>query len=289
MSLPNTPDPTTPAGVPAELILGTSEFMMIRPGLVRELGAVGALVWTRIHWRCSAHGQHVTVDEHGQVWWPAPRDVIAEETGLSPEQVRRAIDRLVTDGYLEKTEHRHSGNYDRTKSYRPLIRQPDRASAPNESGRTRPQDRVDSANVPPIETYPEEIVNAGAELVAVEPPVDWFAIVWAAWPKSDNKQESLKLWPRAVKSSKMTEAAFSSLLIDHANAYATHRSKSFTPALSVFLRNERWSNDLVESNGTVSQPGPARSVTSDRVQSAVDIGRAMQAAADGQLQFGIES
>lgn len=124
-----------------------NDYIQVRPALVRRLGGANeALVWTRVDWRVSAHiPPHV--DDDGVAWWPATRYQLAEETGLSPDQAKRAAQSLVQAGFLAATEHRLGGNYDRTKSYRPIIRPQEGADSPTENGRIRPQEWTDSPNV----------------------------------------------------------------------------------------------------------------------------------------------
>lgn len=136
-------------GVPAELVTG-ADFIMVRAGLVELLGnANDALVWSRINWRCEMETVHTHRGPDGEVWWDASREVIGAETGLKPDQARRALERLVTAGYLECEEHRLGGNYDRTKSYRCHI---DRAPVPNEQGTSAHSHRAPVPTHTSIET-----------------------------------------------------------------------------------------------------------------------------------------
>jgi len=140
-------------GVPASLVTA-ADFMQVRSALVRLLGGANeALVWTRIEFRMQA-AVPPHVDQQGNVWWPATAEQIADETGLSADQVRRALRGLIDDGYLESTEHRLGGNYDRTKSYRTLVqdRQLDLAESRNESWRNRQMDVA----IPPALPLPKK-------------------------------------------------------------------------------------------------------------------------------------
>lgn len=132
-----------------------SDFMMVRAALVQRLGGANeALVWTRIDYRVQAKTPP-HVDEDGIAWWPATQDDLAEETGLSPDQAKRAIASLLTGGYIAKEQHHLGGNYDRTNSYRTVVhgRPIDQADSPNESGRNRPMEQAESPNVPLSQTY----------------------------------------------------------------------------------------------------------------------------------------
>lgn len=153
------------AGVPIDEATA-SDFMMVRAALVKRLGGANeALVWTRIDYRVQAKTPPF-VDDEGVAWWPATREDLAEETGLSPDQSKRAVQSLVERGFVVATEHRLGGNYDRTKSYRTVVlgRPVDRAESPNESGRNRPQDRAESPNVPISQTYRKTVEKTSDDI-----------------------------------------------------------------------------------------------------------------------------
>lgn len=166
------------AGVPVAETTAP-DFIMVRAALVRRLGGANeALVWTRIDYRVNAKTPPY-VDLTGTAWWPATRDDLADETGLSPDQAKRAVQSLVDAGFIEATEHRLGGNYDRTKSYRTVVigRPLDWAESPNESGRNRPMDWAESPNVPLSQTY-RNTEDSGArakpkKASAHHLPADW--------------------------------------------------------------------------------------------------------------------
>ncbi|MGX5770802.1 hypothetical protein ACWKWN_08630 [Microbacterium trichothecenolyticum] len=144
-----------------------ADFMMVRAALVKRLGGANeALVWTRIDYRVRAKTPPY-VDDDGTSWWPATREDLADETGLSPDQSKRAVQSLIEHGFVIATEHRLGGNYDRTKSYRTVVsdRPLDWADSPNETGRNRPQDRADSPNVPISQTYRKTVEKTSDEVV----------------------------------------------------------------------------------------------------------------------------
>lgn len=169
------------SGVPSHLVVG-NDFMLVRSGLVSELkgDAIAALVWTRIHWRCDAESASTHLDSQGTRWWPVSREQLAEETGLDPNQVRRAIERLLAGGYIEATEHRLGGNYDRTKSYRPVVdgvgheRHPEGAQVPNESGGGAHTQMAQVPNAPTTDsdTNPRQHVGGAA----VTPMGPWYSL-----------------------------------------------------------------------------------------------------------------
>ncbi|MFT4281216.1 hypothetical protein [Microbacterium sp.] len=93
------------------------DFMQVRAALVKRLGGANeALVWTRIDWRAdSARVAHQTED--GTHWWAASYPQIAEETGLTVDQARRAVENLIAGGYL-RAEQQHG--FSRKRSYAPI-------------------------------------------------------------------------------------------------------------------------------------------------------------------------
>lgn len=161
-------------GVPAEHATAR-DFMMVRAALVKTLGGANeALVWTRIDFRLQMR-QPPYVDEESVAWWPASLDLLADETGLSRDQVKRALQGLLTAGHLAATEHRLGGNYDRTKSYRTVVsgRHVDVANSPHEIGRNRHQDVANSPHVPSIEKEEEERRAPRAKKPEIPLPGSW--------------------------------------------------------------------------------------------------------------------
>lgn len=106
----------TQGGVPVEEATA-KDFMMVRAALVQRLGGANeALVWTRIEWRTGSRDAHQVGD--GRHWWAATYPELADETGLTPEQVRRAIERLIEGGFLVAEQHH---GFSRTRSYAPVF------------------------------------------------------------------------------------------------------------------------------------------------------------------------
>lgn len=97
-------------GIPRALF-ADADYTLLRAALVRhfEGDAVLALTAQRIFWRCA--GPHSDGD-----WWTGSQSKVAEETGLSPQQVQRAVRRLSDRGELEC--EKRSGPFNHTLSYR---------------------------------------------------------------------------------------------------------------------------------------------------------------------------
>lgn len=97
-------------------LLAAHDFTPVRAALLRVLGgdAVAALVVTRIAWRCAGPQ---AVDG----WWCGTHEALADEIGLSADQVRKAAGRLKAAGHIETEKRRTGGVWDQTLSYRPIV------------------------------------------------------------------------------------------------------------------------------------------------------------------------
>lgn len=131
------------------------DFIMVRAALVQRLGGANeALVWTRIDWRTGSKDAHQVGD--GRHWWAATYPELADETGLTAEQVRRAVERLLEGGYLLAEQHH---GFSRTRSYSTVIAHlanlPDGENASSKR-RTRQMDLANSPNAPLYRDVREE-------------------------------------------------------------------------------------------------------------------------------------
>lgn len=111
------------------------DFIMLRPALVRKMGGnvVGAMILTRIAYRCGA--QHSADDGHK--WWRSSVEAIADEVGLSVDQVKRAVRALIAGGYLVAKVDNQNG-HDRTKSYRVNVLTSQGANSPHRRSDSAP-------------------------------------------------------------------------------------------------------------------------------------------------------
>lgn len=73
--------------------------IQVTPALIRLLGgdAAAAVVLTRIQWRTQVHGEV----RDGHAWYRASLVELAEDTGLSRDQVNRLVRKLRDKGYVE--------------------------------------------------------------------------------------------------------------------------------------------------------------------------------------------
>jgi hypothetical protein len=252
----------TEQGVPREEATA-KDFMQVRAALVRRLGGANeALVWTRIDWRAdSARVAHQTAD--GTHWWAATYPEIAEETGLSAEQVRRAIDRLVEGGFL-RAEQQHG--FSRKRSYAPIYSHV--ADSPDgEDARSKRQDRqidlADSTDVPLIETSETgdtPVVPTGDDVA------EKLSTIWSIWPPS--RRSTRKVVERSLRGA--LKSADWATIIDaakiHARVWASWPAAEvqYVPLLSTWLNQERWTTVAPQPRG-------------GRRLSTVDAGRAADA------------
>lgn len=216
-------------GVPASEAT-SSDFIMVRAALVRRLGGANeALVWTRIDYKVTGKNPP-HVDVLGVAWWPASRDELADETGLSPDQAKRAVTSLLAGGFIEQTEHRIGGNYDRTKSYRTVVigrDDPPLGEIAQSTGRNRQQERADSPNVPISQTVEDIYAES-------------FPRFWSLWPRSDAKKSARAAWAKAV-----TRAGGDLPILEGVRRYlATNPDPRYVPYAATWLNGDRWEDEL---------------------------------------------
>src|SRR4029077_16204704 len=121
-------------------LLAAPDFTMVRAALVAALGgdAGAALVLTRIHWRLER--------EPGD-WWRGSFAQIAEETGLSPTQVKRTVAKLRDAGHLETIEEHADGAWDHTLSYRVVLSGSSQGPNPSDRETESSDDGTESSNL----------------------------------------------------------------------------------------------------------------------------------------------
>jgi hypothetical protein len=112
-------------------------FLLVRPELVRRVGANGALVLSAIEFRCRVPGADRIEDEAGR-WWRASQLALSDATGLSRQTVGRELRKLERIDEIDATKHNLGGISDHTRSYR--------VSARPAIVRNRPIDSSESNN-----------------------------------------------------------------------------------------------------------------------------------------------
>lgn len=256
----------TEQGVPREEATA-KDFMQVRAALVKRLGGANeALVWTRIDWRAdSARVAHQTSD--GTHWWAATHPEIAAETGLSAEQVRRAIEKLVARGFLREDTHH---GFDRRKSYAPIYSQaadsPDGEMAAS-NRRDRQIEAANSPDVPLIETRDVRDIS-----VSTDESADGTLIAddWRPNQSHIDKAASLRLDVKAEYRR----------FRDHAER--THRRlKNWNAGFTNWLRKQaEFAQQRAGRAPVTSAPAPV-----ERLQTTFDIGQRLQAQHDQQREL----
>lgn len=136
-------------------LLTATDFIGVRASLVKMLGNDGnrAIVLTRIYWRTTEVNRDA-IERGGFWWWRVKYQTLAEETGLTLDQVKRVMKWLVENGYVETVEHRLDGITDRTLSIRVITSSAESHSRSAEShfdgAESHPQGSAESHSLPSI-------------------------------------------------------------------------------------------------------------------------------------------
>jgi len=245
-------------------LFGDQDFIAVRAALIAEVGAVEAIVLTRIHFRASESYRHA-YERDGQWWWRAPVPTISQETGLSEKQVRRAIEVLAEAGHIVAEQHQIEGRYDRAKSVRVNF-----SEGPMHVPHRADEDVPYRADVP--------ISQEEEDTPPTPSPIDLnFERAWEAWPKKTDKKVARRAFEKAIgphlKAARSREiegvpADFAdwtpvAFLVDTIRRYGTAYGRTtppkFIPGLSVWLNRERWTDPLpVEETRGAYKPEPAQ-------------------------------
>jgi hypothetical protein len=261
-------------GVPIDEVTA-KDFIMVRAALVKRLGGANeAIVWSRIEYRASSAKHAHQVGE--QLWWAASYDAIADETGLTRDQVKRALKVLVDGGFLLAEQHHGSL---RVMSYSPVIahgaESPDgipQGEIALSRGQDSPIQKAESPDAPSIETAKTVEISV-APVIALG-----LERVWAAWPSSRRSTRKVVVpkWAAAVKSVGMKDLERLVVVAEQFGArYATWAPSEiqFVPLLSTWLHQERWTTALPEEGRG------KKSTTLNGARNQIDILRARKAGA----------
>ncbi|PCN48003.1 hypothetical protein Csp2054_09015 [Curtobacterium sp. 'Ferrero'] len=223
----------------SQSLLIDPDFIPIRAALVRELGAMEAIVWQLIYFRTAERSPH-RYEQEGQSWWRANREELALASGLSPDQVKRVIAKLEKSGHLVAAEHRDGGITDRTKSYHCVTDE----SAQSIGANPPSQERGDSAHSSSKKS--EEGVSTSNS-----PPSDGSALselfeeAWKHWPKKDARKPAFEKFQLLIRDRVMSAEDLAAAIVRHGDAYAASgRDVQFVPGLRPWLHQRRWSDDL---------------------------------------------
>jgi hypothetical protein len=229
-------------------LLAAGDFTMVRAELVRALGgdANAALVLTRIHWRLER--------EPGDRWRGSFAQ-IADETGLSPTQVKRTVAKLRDAGHLETIEEHMDGAWDHTLSYRVILSDSSQGPIPPDRKTKSSDDRTESPNLDGTESsllplpkterktknYPSDV--AGATI---------FGEFWDVYPRKVGKREAERKFQIAARTVDVA------VILDGARRYATARRGQpveYTKHPATWLHQGCW-DDAPVANGRVEDKDP---------------------------------
>lgn len=238
-------------------LLTAKDFIGVRAGLIRELGgdANRAVVLTRIYFRASEdYREAVEVD--GLYWWRATREQIAEETGLSTDQVKRIVTWLVAEGHVTSIAHHLEGKWDQTRSLRVTgdeVESPDRRAESPDTGADSPRSiGAESGDVigadphfPPIKTQKTYKTLDGPK--TTEEIDHAFDVFWAIYPKHVARAKAREAFGKSLTKARANE------IIEGARGYRRSVGDSdpkFIAHPTTWLNQERWTDDHGPVAGT---------------------------------------
>lgn len=239
--------------------LTARDFIGVRAHLVQLLGNDGnrAIILSRIYWRTSELNRD-GIERDGHMWWRVKYQTIAEETGLTLDQVKRVMKWLVSNGHVETAEHRLDGITDRTLSIRVITESVESHSRSAEShfdsAESHSQSSAESHSLPSIKT--EDILVR-----------DTFEEFWVAYPRRIAKEPARRAWKAAVKT------VDPDVIISSAGRYAASVANSeprFIAHPSTWLNGKRWEDDIEKEVAPVN-PHKGRTAEERRAQAAAEI------------------
>ena len=220
-------------------LLTARDFIGVRAGLVAALGndANAALVLTRIAYRTEG-GWHESHEADGRWWWRATYETLADETGLTRDQVKRALRVLLNAGWIEGRAFMHEGAYDRTQSYS-ITAPDDRADSPDERAGSPDEDRADSPDVPSTKTFKTLEGPKTAEQIDAA-----FGIFYDVFPRHVGRAQARKAFATAL------QKTTAQTLVDGARLYGDYvrreqREAKYILHPATWLNGEHWADELV--------------------------------------------
>lgn len=221
-------------------LLTARDFIGVRAGLVAALGndANAALVLTRIAYRTEGGWSESHQDSEGGWWWRASYETIANETGLTRDQVKRAVRALIDGKWVDGRMFRIEGPYDRTMSYA-LPDTPIGQDRPIEEATSPDVDRADSPDVPSIKTFKTLEGPKTAEQIDTA-----FGRFYEAYPRHVGRAQARKAFATALQKTS------AQALVDGARFYGDYvrreqREAKFILHPSTWLNGEHWADELV--------------------------------------------
>lgn len=215
------------------------DFIPLRAALVRELGAMEAIVWQLIYFRTAQQSPH-RYERDGESWWRANREELSRASGLSSDQIKRVIAKLEKSGHLDAAEHREDGITDRTKSYRCVTDESAQSSGANPPS----QERGDSAQSSSKKSE-EEVSTSYSPRADGSALSELFDEAWQHWPKKDARKPAFEKFQRLVRDRVMSAEDLAAAIVQHGDAYAASgRDVQYVPGLRPWLNQGRWSDEL---------------------------------------------
>jgi hypothetical protein len=234
-------------------LLTANDFIGVRAALVAELGndAASALVLTRIFYRADERWREA-IEREGEWWWRVTYDGIADETGLTKQQVRRACTKLIESGHVAAEKHHVQGINDQTLSYRVRLFE-STADVVDSTHR----DVVDPALLPITKTVEDgDIARARQREAELS---DGFVRFYALWPRHVGRREAERAFRAAAKRVGITT------ILDAALAYRkwseeVKQDPQFIPYPASWLNRDGWHDELVwpQQRPAVQPAGPRR-------------------------------
>lgn len=142
-----------PGGTSALLI--HERAVLVQPSLVRALGLPTAVVLQQLHWRLSTDG--LAKQHEGERWTPMTYAACCDETGLTADQVRRAVEKLEELGVVISCQPEV---FNRRKSYR--IDYTHETLSPGESASPSGADATSTSGVEAASSSSQIVRDSGA-------------------------------------------------------------------------------------------------------------------------------
>lgn len=177
---------------------------------------------------------------------------LARRTSIPERTLRRFLDALEQDGWFVRERRQGSGGERMTDGYRLSAKLAGGPTGQNE-GAYRPT--VAGSKEPSVEPPTTPPTPSGLE--------ESFDRAWAAWPKKESRKVALSKWDnaaheylRAVRKGDVVHPFDSDLgshnrfnllaeiVIRFGQGYAAERAVKFTPMLSTWLNQEKWTDPL---------------------------------------------
>lgn len=190
---------------------------------------------------------HRTDDKTHQTF--VGQQTIAEMVSSSPDFVRRGLRELERLGVIQRKRRTGAGGY-RTSDLTTVDTAYTAASLEGATPSRPGTYKADSRNLTGSEPLPTQ-TTAGAEEITQGyhsedhpvSPAEAFERAWKHWPKKVEKRDSKIAFEKATRSRSVAELEHD--VCRFGQAYARSASEvRFVPALSSWLRKERWTDDL---------------------------------------------